>query len=282
MRISEILPEAARALADSGVPEPVRESSSILQFALGRDRVFLFSHPEYELTDEEYSRFDELLGRRRNREPLQYITGRQEFYGLEFLVTPAVLIPRPETEMLVAKGLEILRGLKEPEFAEIGVGSGCISVSILANLPNAKAVGSEISPGALAVAKANAERHSVSGRLELFESDLCEAFGDRRFDMIISNPPYVPASDIDGLQPEVRSFEPHTALTDGGDGLSIVNRIIHDSAAFLKSGGYLLMEIGFSQAERVRSVFDLSIWQNVDILPDFQAIPRMAVACTKR
>ena len=278
MKISEILRDAARALAEAGVPEHVRESSSLLRFALKTDRVFLISHPEYELTQHEQAAFDEVLARRIHREPMQYITGRQEFYGLDFIVTPDVLIPRPETEMLVAKGIELLKGVVAPRFAEIGVGSGCISISILANLPAARAFGSDISPAAIEVARANAVYNLVSDRMMLNESDVFAGFGPGRFDLVVSNPPYVPAAEMDGLQPEVRGFEPRNALTDGADGLTIVKRIISESPAFLTAGGSLLLEFGFGQAERVEKMFDASVWSAVQILPDFQAIPRMAAA----
>ena len=277
MTIAELLPSAAAALARSGVPEHFREANSIMQFAIGRDRVFLIAHPEYELSHRERQRFDELLLRRTSREPLQYITGRQEFFGLDFLVTPDVLIPRPETEMLVAKSIDLL-GPSAGRFAEIGVGSGCISISILSRLPEARAVGADVSTAALGVAAENAERHGVGERLELIESDLLSRADRRRFDLIVSNPPYVPAADMDGLQPEVRDFEPALALTDGGDGLSIVKRIIAEAPVHLRAGGYLVMEIGFDQAAVVEASFDRDVWREVAVLPDFQAISRMAVA----
>jgi release factor glutamine methyltransferase len=278
VKISEILPQAARALAASGVPEHTRESSTLLQFALGRDRVFLFSYPEYELSAEEQKRFHEILGRRTGREPLQYITGRQEFYGLDFTITKDVLIPRPETEMLVAKSVELLGKVDRPRFAEIGVGSGCISIAILANVPGSTAVGADISQAAIDVARKNAIKHNVSDRLGLIESNVFASFPPGRFDLIVSNPPYVPAVDIDGLQPEVRAFEPHIALTDGADGLSIVKSIVDASPDFLVPGGSLLIEFGFGQADSVDSMFDRRVWSRVEMIPDFQQIPRMATA----
>jgi len=281
MKISEILTEGARKLEASGVPEHIRESASLLQFALDKDRVFLYSYPDYELRADENERFQNALNRRLDREPLQYITGRQEFCGLEFAVTADVLIPRPETEMLAAKSIELLLTIAEPRFAEIGVGSGCIAVAILHNVPAARATGADISANAIAVARNNSERHNVADRLELVQSDLFTDFPPRRFDLIVSNPPYVPAADIPGLQPEVRNFEPLNALTDGLDGLAIIERIVDSSPRFLKPGGYLILEIGFAQAARVLAGFDPSIWTVVEIVPDFQGIPRMTVARCK-
>jgi len=281
MTIATLLRDAASALAQAGVPEPVRESSTLLRFALKKDRVFLISHPEYELTDRELSAFNEALERRVRREPLQYITGRQEFYGLEFTVTPGVLIPRPETEMLVAKGIELLGESDAPRFAEIGVGSGCISISILANVRAARAAASDISPAAIEVARRNAIDNFVSDRITLIESDLFAGFGRERFELIVSNPPYVPAAEMDGLQPEVLAFEPRTALTDGADGLTIIERIVDQAPAFLSAGGSLVLEFGFGQADRVDAMFDRSIWSAVEIVPDFRSIPRMAAAVVR-
>lgn len=278
MKISEILPAAALKLASSGVPEYVRESSTILQFALSKDRVFLISYPEYELNAIESERFENALRRRMNREPLQYITGRQEFYGLNFKVTPDVLIPRPETEMLVSRSVELLRQFEKPSFAEIGVGSGCIAVSILYNVAKSTAVGVDISPSAIEVSRGNAVSNGVDSRLELIESDLFANFPQRRFNLIVSNPPYVPAADIGDLQPEVGLFEPRRALTDGGNGLSIMEQIIKTSPRFMKTGGFFVVEIGIGQAASARQFFDRDIWSSVAVRPDFQGIPRMIVA----
>lgn len=278
MNIADALATAARQLANAGVPEHVREASSLLQFVLGKERVFLIAHPEYVLSNEERAMFSGYLQRRSDREPMQYITGRQEFYGLEMNVTSDVLIPRPETEMVVTAAVELLRGRGEPSFAEVGVGSGCITVAILVNAPKAQALGSDISEATIEVASANAERHGVRDRLEMIRSDIFAAFPARRFDLIVSNPPYVPAAEIAGLQPEVRTFEPLSALTDGGDGLSIIERIIRGAPKYLSPGGGLMLEIGFGQAAQVAAMFDAAIWEGVRVDPDFQGIPRMAAA----
>jgi release factor glutamine methyltransferase len=167
--------------------------------------------------------FKAVLRRRAPHEPFQYIAGRQEFFGLEFYVTPDVLIPRPETETLVEAAIKEFQHHDKRKFLEVGVGSGCISVSILANLPNAAALGGDVSYKALVVAGNNADSNGVSGRLELQLSDVYDSIDDRDFDLIVSNPPYVANGDMDSLQREVRDFEPKTALS-GGDGLDIVRR----------------------------------------------------------
>jgi release factor glutamine methyltransferase len=266
---------AAQVLRESGITEPRREARSLLGLALEKDNTFLVAHPEYDLTQEEERRFREFLARRARREPLQYIAGRQEFYGLDFAVTKDVLIPRPETELIVEAAAEILKKIENPLFCEVGTGSGCISVAILHEIKRARGVGLDISREALDVTRHNARKNSVAERLELKTSDVFAALHDEKFDLIVSNPPYVPAGDLETLQREVRDFEPRAALTDGGDGLSIIERIVADAPKFLKAGGVLLMEIGFNQSERTRALFPGEVWREVEFFPDLQGIPRM-------
>lgn len=277
-RIDEILKTAAEILAKSGINEPRRQAVSLLALALNKDRTFLIAHPEYEPGPGEQALFDEFLARRSAREPLQYIRGTQEFYGLEFEVAPGVLIPRPETEILVENSISLLADKEGPIFCEVGTGSGCIGISILHEAPAASAVGLDISGPALDLTQKNAQKHGVSDRLRLLRSDVFSAIAGEKFDLIVSNPPYIPKAEYDVLQPEVRDFEPETALTDGGSGLSIIERIAQDSPAFLKPGGFLLMEIGFGQAEKVAKIFNADPWQSFEILPDLQSIPRTVKA----
>jgi release factor glutamine methyltransferase len=278
MKIAEAINQAADILNAAAIQDPRREAVSLLEIAIGRDRTFIFAHPDYNLTQREVGELESLISRRANREPLQYIRGHQEFYDLDFIVTPDVLIPRPETEILVEKAIKDLQSKENAEFCEVGVGSGCICVSILHEIPSATAVGLDISEKALEITKKNAEKHGVSGRLTLFRSDVFDALMDQRFDMMVSNPPYVPHGDFESLQPEVRDFEPHIALTDGSNGLSIIEKIVSGSPRFLRSGGELLMEIGFGQSEAVRGIFDRQIWHEVEFLDDLQSIPRIVHA----
>ncbi len=279
MKISEIIRSAAQVLQTAGIAEAAREAKSLLAHGLSKDQTFLIAHSEYELTGEEEKRFRDFVTRRASREPFQYIVGRQEFYGLDFAVTEDVLIPRPETEMLVEAAIDVLP--QNARFCEIGVGSGCISVSILHNLQSASASGLDISQKALNVARKNAETHSVAERLELKVSDVYANLSAEKFDLIVSNPPYIPREDIESLQPEVRDFEPLNALTDGKDGLSIVRRIIVGAPEFLKSGGFLLLEIGINQASEVEKMFDERIWREIEVFTDFQMIPRIIKARMK-
>lgn len=276
--VAEALRKSAEILNAGGVTEPRREAASLLVFVIGKDKTFLVAHPEYELSGDEAALFDELARRRAAREPLQYITGRQEFYGLEFIVTPDVLIPRPETELLVENALGILSRASNPTFCEVGVGSGCISVAILHEIKTARAVGLDISENALATARKNAEKHDVSARLELMISDVFSCLKNEKFDLIVSNPPYISIKEMKTLQTEVRDFEPFAALTDGGDGFSIIEKIVAAAPRYLKKNGFLLLEIGFGQAARATSMLDAKLWRDVEFFPDLQGIARTVKA----
>lgn len=276
--IADIIKAGEDILADAGIPDARRDANSLVCLAIGRDRSFIYSHPEYQPTPEETASIEQYIRRRAGREPLQYIRGTQEFYGFEFEVTPDVLIPRPETEMIVERAVEILKGSNDPRFLDLGTGTGCISISIIGSVPNAKGVAVDISPEALAVAARNAARNGVAERLELVESDLFEKLPPRKFELIVSNPPYVPGKELAHLQPEVRDHEPHLALTDGRDGVSIIERILKDSRHYLHPGGVLMIEIGFGQSERVLELAVGSGWEFAEVETDLQRIPRMLVA----
>lgn len=277
MNIADAKSSGANRLAESGVPEPIREASLILAFALGKDAAFLYAHPEYELNDDESLRYSNAIERRSAREPFQYIVGIQEFYRLDFLVTPAVLIPRPETEMIVSRSIEFLAARSSPRFLDVGTGSGCIAISILKHVPGASAVAVDLSAEALNVAAKNSDTHGVNKRLELKVSDVYSKVGNEQFDLIVSNPPYIPAEDIEGLQPEVRDHEPLGALTDGGVGTAVIDRVINGAFERLTSGGLLLVEIGIGQDQTVLNAAKTGEWGLTAIEKDFQGIPRMLV-----
>ncbi len=277
MTIADCLKDAAAKLRFAGVAQPERETASLLMFALKRDRTFLIAHNEYELEASEIGSFESYISRRSSREPFQHIVGKQEFYGLDFEVSPDVLIPRPETELLVETAIDVLRDLKDPRFCEIGTGSGCIAVSVLHELKNSRAFAVDISEQAIKIARLNAHSNGVSERIDLAVSDVFSSIADQKFDVILSNPPYIPIADIATLQAEVRDFDPLLALTDGGDGLSIINKIVVESPKFLVPGGSLLIEIGFGQSEMVAAMFDKNIWNEVKFLHDLQGIPRVVM-----
>jgi len=281
--IAAALLEATKVLNQAGVPEARREAGSLLSFILGKDRTFLISHAEDQLGDDAVRRFQESVERRASGEPLQYITGVQDFFGREFLVTPDVLIPRPETELLVEAALELIDRESEPLICDVGTGSGCIAVTLLCELRTARAVAVDKSAAALEVARLNARNHEVLDRVEFAESNCFDALDSTRhqFDMVVSNPPYVSAAMIDGLQREVRDHERMIALSPGGDGLSVIRRLVAEAPGFLRQNGHLIMEIGFDQGEAVTRLIDENVWRLVDIRPDLQGIPRIVILTKK-
>jgi release factor glutamine methyltransferase len=238
-------------LAEKGVENARLESEWLLCQALGLDRVGLYVNFDRPLSGAELAAVRGMVGRRARREPLQYILGTQEFAGLEFDVAPAALIPRHDTEVLVAEAVR--RGGGARRILDIGVGSGCIAVALARRLPDAELYGVERSPAALALAERNIEKHGV--RVTLFEGSLFEPFPGQRFDMVVSNPPYIPTGDLEGLQSEVRDFEPREALDGGADGLDFYRLIIPAAPDYLTSKGLLLFEVGIDQAEDVLALF---------------------------
>ena len=278
--ISQALRDASLILQNAGVPEARREAGSFLAFVLGKDRTFLIAHADDPVPDEKLRQFKESVERRAGGEPLQYITGVQDFFGREFRVTPDVLIPRPETELLVEAAIEVGGGRDASIFlCDVGTGSGSIALTLLCEIAKARAVALDKSPAALEIAKLNSKQFSVEDRTEFRVSDCFDALDPRdyHFDLVVSNPPYVSASMLPGLQREVRDHEPQIALSPGTDGLAVIRRLIRETPAFLKPGGHLLMEIGFDQGEAVKDLVYESFWHLVDIRPDLQGIPRIVV-----
>lgn len=276
--IAETILDGAHHLRVAGVPEARREVGSILGHVLGRDRSFILTHADDLLDEEQDKAFRTLLTRRASGEPLQYLTGHQEFFGLDFEVTPDVLIPRPETELLVETALNLFDPNDALLFCDVGTGSGCITITLLNKLRQARAVALDISEPALTVAQRNASYHSVADRVEFFRSDCFETVRETHqfaFELIVSNPPYVETCALDSLQREVRDFEPRVALFAGADGLAVIRRLMTESASFLKPQGFFLFEIGFNQAPAVEALIDREMWQLINVHPDLQGIPRI-------
>lgn len=238
-------------LAGRGIANARLEAEWMLCAALGLDRVGLYLNFERPLDGAELAAYRAMVARRARREPLQHILGSQEFFGLEFEVTPDVLIPRHDTETLVAEALA--RASAARSVLDIGAGSGCIAVSLAKHLPAAMVTATDVSEAALAVARRNADRNGVV--VEFLLGSLLEPVAGRRFDLIVSNPPYIPSGDIAGLEPEVRDFEPRGALDGGPDGLDAYRVLIPAAPAFLNPGGWLLVEVGIGQAEAVARMF---------------------------
>lgn len=276
---NELMLEAAEVLRNAGVPEARRQAASLLQDVIHRDHTFLLSHPEYFLSQEEEDRFRESLMRRASGEPLQYITGIQAFFGLDFEVTKDVLIPRPETELLVELVLKLIAKVSHPVICDVGTGSGCIAVSIVHEHRGATAIAIDISEAALRVAQRNSVRHSVNDRIDFVAADCLSTIRPNQtpFDLIVSNPPYVAGSSWAGLQREVRDHEPRVALLSGQDGLTMIRRLLVESETFLKPGAHLLFEIGFDQGAAVTELVNRRVWHILDIHPDLQGIPRLVV-----
>lgn len=276
--IGEALRRGSQELDQAGVAEARREAGSLLSHVIGKDRTFLIAHADDLLSDEEWTSFESAVTRRAAGEPAQYIAGTQDFFGRAFRVTPDVLIPRPETELLVEAALQVMNA--GSSVCDVGTGSGCIAITLLCERSDARAVAIDISRAALNVARQNAEEHSVQDRVEFVLSDCFSALNasaSQQFDLIISNPPYVSARMLPGLQREVRDHEPLVALSPGADGLSVIRRLLHDAPAFLRANGHLLMEIGFDQGETVQQLIDQKVWTLKEILPDLQCIPRIVV-----
>ncbi|PYX95770.1 MAG: peptide chain release factor N(5)-glutamine methyltransferase [Acidobacteria bacterium] len=264
----------ARARGDARL-----DAETLMMHVLGRNKAYLYAHPEVELACGELNRYQEALQRRAAGEPLQYITGHQEFWGLDLLVTPAVLVPRRETEHAVEAALELLREIKSPRVIDVGTGSGCIALALASELPGASLNAVDISNDALEVARKNAKRLNLLDRVAFSQSDLLGSYlnGALAFDMVVSNPPYVGDSEADKLQVEVREHEPHQALFGGGvEGLDIYRRLIPQAARVLKPGGWLVMEIGYTQEQAIRDL--LKDWKDVRCVPDLRGIPRVVIA----
>jgi release factor glutamine methyltransferase len=237
----------------------------------------LYTDFDQPLSPAELTCYLEAVKRRVQRQPVAYITGCREFMGLEFAVNPAVLIPRPDTEILVEAALARLTGLTDPVIADLGTGSGAIAVSILANLPGGSGVAVDVSPEALAVARENADRLGVAGRLEFCRGDMLEPLNNKKFDAILSNPPYIPDSDIAVLSAEVRQ-EPRLALAGGSDGLTFYRRLVAQAANYLKPGGFMAVEVGVDQAGPVAALAGQgSLLKAETVIKDYAGIERVIV-----
>jgi len=261
----------------------------LLMFTLGCDRAYLYAHPERELSTEEQSRYSAALDERIRGVPAQYITGHQEFWGMDLIVTPAVLIPRPETEHVIEAVLELMKAQRAGgqavslgrvlRIADVGTGSGCIALALAKELPEAEIYATDISAGTLEIARANAARHQLESRIHFLEDDLLAGFENETFDFIVSNPPYVGESEVDSVQLEVRKFEPRNAVFAGPTGIEAIARLIPQAYAALKPGGWLVMEISGTVVQDVKRL--LRDWNEVRIGLDLQSIPRVAQARKK-
>ena len=294
------LKEGMARLRAADVPSHTLATELLLMHALGRDRTWLYTHPDASLDVTDAEKYLALIARRAAGEPTQYLTGKQEFWGLEFEVTPAVLIPRPETEHVMEVALARLgaRGFKihldtgmpreKLRVADVGTGSGCLAVALAWELPHAEVFATDISAPALEVAGRNAARHSVADRIHFLRTNVLDALGDElktgigklpSFDLIVGNPPYVGRDDAAHLQREVRDYEPHEALFGGPTGVEMYARLIEEAGRLLRPGGILVLELGYNSAQHVRAIFaGQNYWTNVVFTNDLAGIPRVAAA----
>jgi release factor glutamine methyltransferase len=257
----------------------------LLRFILNCDRAYLFAHPERELTADEQFRYDAAWAERKRGVPAQYITGHQEFWGMDLIVTPAVLIPRPETEHLIETVLElnstaVVKGRAKVlggrlRIVDVGTGSGCIALALAKELPHAEIHATDTSATALEIARANAARHQLEKRVQFHRTDLLAGISPP-FDMIVSNPPYVGETEEDQVQLEVRKFEPRSAVFAGHTGIEVIERLIPQALAGLRPGGWLVLEISGTIAVQVQRL--LRGWDEVQLVPDLQFIPRVVHA----
>ena len=271
-----MLDEAIRRLTAAGIDSARLEAQLLLAQVMHINRAAVIAGIFPEPTIEQRAEFERLVAEREKRIPLAYLRGTQDFYGLTFRVSPAVLIPRPETVLLVEFALSVLSIHDAPIIADVGTGSGCIPIALLANCPAARGVAFDISPEALAVASENARANGVAARLRFVQGDLLTGAG-YGFDVVISNPPYISSNEIATLQPEVRDYEPRLALDGGGDGLTAFRRIITDAKHVLKPNGWLAMEAAQGQTATVAQLLQEAGYSSVETRPDLAGIERIAI-----
>jgi release factor glutamine methyltransferase len=248
----------------------------LAMFVLGCDRAYLYAHGDRALTKDEIARYDEALGERVRGVPAQYITGHQEFWGLDLIVSPAVLIPRPETEHLIETVLELARDRVPHRMVDVGTGSGCIALALAQEFPQSEVHATELSTEALEIARANAARHQLQQRIQFHQTDLLAGVEEGAFDYVASNPPYIGDWEADSVEAQVRRFEPHQALFAGPSGLEVFARLIPQAQKVLQPGGWLVMEMGRPSRDRVCGL--LKDWEEIRVTNDLQGIARVVAA----
>jgi len=291
--VRELLRQGIARLREADVPSYTLAAELLLLSANGHDRTWIYSHPEEIVPQSSVEKYFALLARRTAGEPTQHLTGKQEFWGLEFEVAPEVLIPRPETEHLIEVALDRLavreiRAGRPPRLTgenvtlvDLGTGSGCIAVALASELPAATIYATDVSPSALKIALRNAARLGFADRIQFFESNLFEAFGNSpqlAFDLIISNPPYVSRRDASSLPVEVREHEPPLALYGGEEGFEFYGELVVQATRRVKPGGLLVLELGFDSLPAVQPLLDASAWTNIGVTNDLAGIPRVLSA----
>jgi release factor glutamine methyltransferase len=305
VQLKQALSLAVERLDRADVGSPRMNAETLLMLVLGVNRAYLYAHPERELTPDEEARYGEALTQRAAGVPSQYIMGHQEFWGLDFVVSPGVLIPRPETEHLVETVLELARNVPHPKIVDIGTGSGCVALALAHELKDAEIYAVDLSAEALEIARANAARLQLDRRVHFLRCNVLTPISDessaasshaviptedfnpsggtcgsifRDLDFVISNPPYVAFSDANKVQKSVFEFEPRMAVFAGENGLDVIRPLIAEAYHVLKPAGWLALEIGYSMGDAVLELLDPTLWDDVRVVPDLQGIPRVVAA----
>ena len=277
--VAELIAQGAERLGAGPHSERARaDAELLLMHVLSRNKAWLLAHSDAVPDDQQVDVYIELVERRYRGEPIQYLTGETEFYGLPFKVTRDVLIPRPETEHLVERVGELLPCFAHPRIVDVGTGSGAIAIALAHLWPSVAIAAIDISAAALGVARCNAQSLGLADRIRFIEGDLLAPVAEDRFDIVVSNPPYVPNTDRALIAVEVKEYEPALALFAGEDGLDVYRRLIPAAYAVLDPGGFIALEIGFSQAEAITEVLAAGGFGGVEFTPDLQGIPRVVSA----
>src|SRR3989304_715691 len=312
--LKELYIQGRNLLRESGVENPELEAALLLSKALGINTTYIYAHPEERIQSEKVKEFELLLERRLKREPIAYILGEKEFYSRSFIVTPDVLIPRPETEILFEESLKLFKNIPYPTILDVGTGSGCIAVTIACEAGNAQNFATDISFEALMVARANSKRHKVAKRISLICADFLSCFKKTSFDITISNPPYIPESEFHKLESDIREFEPKASLIGGGsilrhgsgkalrlppstvrselvedsrptsgeEGLNCIRKIAREAGRVLKNDGWCIIEVGANQSEKVSEIFKGVGFKEVSTVKDLAGIERVVKGKWKR
>jgi release factor glutamine methyltransferase len=280
--IGELLDWTAKFLSQKESESPRLDAEVLLAHTLGCKRIELYTRYTEPATPEQRQQYRELIGKRIEGCPVAYLVGRKEFFSLALDVTPAVLIPRPDSEHVVMECLRLAKEIAEPGILDVGTGSGNLAVAVAHRHKTAQLTATDISADALAVAKRNAEKHAVAARVECLQGDLFAPVAGRRFDLIVSNPPYIPRDEIAKLAAGVRDFEPRQALDGGSDGFAVFDRLAGEAGNYLKPGGYLIVEIGAPQEKRARQKIEAQgTWELAATVHDHSGHPRVLVARKK-
>ncbi len=276
--VLELITLTAEYLTNQGCDSPRLDAEILLGHVLQLDRLQLYLNFDRPLTTQEVSAYRRVVALRAKRRPTAYITGTREFYSRDFCVNEGVLVPRPETELLVETAINWGRGFPKPRVLDVGTGSGVIAISLARELPGARVTGTDISPAALAVAQANADAAELSNPITFVESDLFSAISKEPFHLICSNPPYIPSKDIADLEPEVQA-EPVVALDGGVDGLAVYRRLLSSAPQYMAPDGYLILEIGWNQAAAVQTLAKQAGLALRDVVTDYAGHDRVVVFC---